>query len=40
LVVGLARAGKSANKIKSLADVAFGDKFLMKNAFYNILKKV
>ncbi len=38
-VAGLARAGKSANEIKIIADAAFGDKSLMKTAIYNILKK-
>jgi hypothetical protein len=40
LVSGLARAGKSANKIKILTDAAFGDKSLTKTTIYNILKKV
>ncbi len=39
-VAGLARAGKSANKIKILTDAAFGDKSLTKTTIYNILKKV
>jgi histone-lysine N-methyltransferase SETMAR len=39
-VSGLARAGKSANEIKILADATFRDKSLTKTAIYNILKKV
>jgi histone-lysine N-methyltransferase SETMAR len=39
-VSGLARAGKSANEIKILADAAFENKSLMKTAIYSILKKV
>jgi hypothetical protein len=39
-IAGLARARKSANKIKSLTDAAFGDKSLTKSNIYNILKKV
>ncbi len=39
-VPGLARAGKSINKIKNLADAAFGDKSLAKTTIYNIFKKV
>jgi hypothetical protein len=39
-VAGLARAGKGANKIKSLTDAAFGDKSLTKTAIFSVLKKV
>jgi hypothetical protein len=36
LVAGLARAGKTANEIKIITDIAFGN----KTAIYNIIKKV